>query len=564
MIYPSMTMPPTLPLGVSSSMMLHHNTTMINVLSLTLHHHDHQHHGHQEHSRNILWSFLVFAWFIITMQYVIHVLCPAGVLDTPPSTHQGHQKEHSNIWPSLLQSPAQQWCLPAPPTTSSTATPTDQAKQLSLPPTHHLSTMTPLPASLWFKFKHLAARTASHHQPLKQLKQSNSSPSSHSHTTISARHHQHSTQATSRRTHSHPWCNHQQCILPAPAPSTTQMIMQSNSHHSHHTAHRPICQWWLFLHQHNSNIWPLLVQSQHCASHHSPLKQELQQRSNSSRSHTTVCQWLLHHQHQQPPPASTTTFNHTISTLLQQTTALPSSTPQFKLSQHLLLLKLPRTSTSAYHLPPLPQNCCHKSSCCSSFSPIFSVHSMLHCHNYCSHLIQHTASSFSRSPLTTPSPSSIINQHDPPTTNTHSTAPTPTNIHSNSIKEIMIFCCWLSHDSTTKIMIWLLSNDHDQKPPLHTNINSSILQIIWICDAIHHTLTLYHHQPPPKPSTFKHLAIITNVTAVQPPTTPPVQLKIKQSKGTKQQKPAKEFPTRFYCILCAALYSDCMIIGTFQ
>ena len=61
MIYPSMTMPPTLPLGVSSSMMLHHNTTMINVLSLTLHHHDHQHHGHQEHSRNILWSFLVFA-----------------------------------------------------------------------------------------------------------------------------------------------------------------------------------------------------------------------------------------------------------------------------------------------------------------------------------------------------------------------------------------------------------------------------------------------------------------------------------------------------------------------
>ena len=139
---------------------------------------------------------------------------------------------------------------------------------------------------------------------------------------------QHSTINTprpSRRTHSHPWCNHQQCILPAPAPSTTQMItMQSNSHHSHHTAHRPICQWWLFLHQHDSNIWPLLVQSQHCASHHSPLKQELQQRSNSSRSHTTVCQWLLHHQHQQPHS------NTTISKLLQQTTALPF-TPHFKL-----------------------------------------------------------------------------------------------------------------------------------------------------------------------------------------------------------------------------------------
>ena len=297
--------------------MPHHNI-MINVLSpLTLHHHDHQHHGHQEHSRNILWPLLVFAWFIITMQYVIHVLLVSLTL------HHQHTKAinkniQTNIWPS-----AQQWCLPAPPTTSSTATPNDQAKQLTLP--HHLSTMTPLPASLWFKFKHLAARTASHHQPLKQLKQSNSSPSSHSHTTISARHHQHSTQATSRRTHSHPWCNHQQCILPAPAPSTTQMIMQSNSHHSHHTAHRPICQWWLFLHQHNSNIWPLLVQSQHCASHHSPLKQELQQRSNSSRSHTTVCQWLfLHHQHQQPHS------NTTISKLLQQTTALPS-TPHFKL-----------------------------------------------------------------------------------------------------------------------------------------------------------------------------------------------------------------------------------------
>jgi hypothetical protein len=125
----------------------------------------------------------------------------------------------------------------------------------------------------------------------------------------------------------------------------------------------------------------------------------------------------------------------------------------------------------------------------------------------------------------------------------------------------MIFCCWLSHDSTTKIMIWLLSNDHyDQKPPhSSTNSNSSIpLQIIWICDAIHHTLTLHHHQPPPKPSTFKHLAIIIIAN-----------LHLSNSKsntkqGDKATKPANEFPTSFYCILCAAPYSDCTIIGTFQ
>ena len=421
---------------------------MINVLSpLTLHHHDHQHHGHQEHSRNILWSFLVFAWFIITMQYVIHVLLVSLTLH-----HQHTKAINKNI---------QTWCLPAPPTTS----------------TQH--------------------------------------------------------------------------------PAPTQMIKQSNSHHSHHTGpsvnddYFCISTWF----KHLATF--IAITKLPPTTHHS---NQLQQRSNSSRSHTTVCQWLLHHQHQQPPPASTTTFNHTISTLLQQTTALPSSTPQFKLSQHLLLLKLPRNSAPAQHLPPLPQNHCHKSSC--SFSPFFSMHSMLH-HNSSSHLIQHKASS-SRSPHHS---IILLNHKSTWSTNTHSTAPTPTNIHSNSIKEIMIFCCWLSHDSTTKIMIWLLSNDHyDQKPPhSSTNSNSSIpLQIIWICDAIHHTLTLYHHQPPPKPSTFKHLAIITNVTAVQPPTTPPVQLKIKQSKGTKQQKPAKEFPTRFYCILCAALYSDCMIIGTFQ
>ena len=75
-------------------MMPHHNA-MINVLSLTLHHHDHQHHGHQEHSRNILWP-------SICMIFNHHAIChsyPAGVLDTPPSTHQGHQQEHSNMMP---------------------------------------------------------------------------------------------------------------------------------------------------------------------------------------------------------------------------------------------------------------------------------------------------------------------------------------------------------------------------------------------------------------------------------------------------------------------------------
>ena len=121
------------------------------------------------------------------------------------------------------------------------------------------------------------------------------------------------------------------------------------------------------------------------ASHHLPLKQ-LQQRSNSSRSHTTICQWLLHHQHQQPH--SNILSQHCYN---KPQHCLPPPTSNF--SQHLLLLKLPRTS--AHHLPPLPQNRCHKSSC-SSFSPIFSMHSMLH-HNYSSHLIQHKAS-FSRSP----------------------------------------------------------------------------------------------------------------------------------------------------------------------
>jgi len=172
----------------------------------------------------------------------------------------------------------------------------------------------------------ITASTASHHQPLKQLKQSNSPPSSHS-TTISAQHHQH-TQAIKKNTFSSffvqsPALSHQQCILPAPAPSTTQMItMQSNSHHSHHTGPSV---------NDDYSCTNMIQTSGHfyfycnhsTASHHLPLKQ-LQQRSNSSRSHTTICQWLLHHQHQQPHS------NTTISKLLQQTTALPS-TPHFKL-----------------------------------------------------------------------------------------------------------------------------------------------------------------------------------------------------------------------------------------
>ena len=137
----------------------------------------------------------------------------------------------------------------------------------------------------------------------------------------------------------------------------------------------------------------------------------------------------------------------------------------FNFSQrHLLLLKLPRTS--AHHLPPLPQNRCHKSSC--SFSPIFHAYSMLH-HNCSSHLIQHKAS-FSRSPHHS---IILLNHKSTWSTNTHSTAHQhqhqQTSFKQHQGDPCDLFCCWLSHDSTTKIMIWLLSNDHDhdQKPPLH-------------------------------------------------------------------------------------------------
>jgi len=137
--------------------------------------------------------------------------------------------------------------------------------------------------------------------------------------------------------------------------------------------------------QHDSNIWPLLLQSQNCLP---PLTTQ----TNSSKEATP---------HAPTPPSAngscTTSINNHIQTQLSQNCynkpqhCLPPPTSNF--SQHLLLLKLPRNS--AQHLPPLPQNRCHKSSC-SSFSPIFSMHSMLH-HNYSSHLIQHKAS-FSRSP----------------------------------------------------------------------------------------------------------------------------------------------------------------------
>jgi len=84
----------------------------------------------------------------------------------------------------------------------------------------------------------ITASTASHHQPLKQLRQSNSPPSSHS-TTISAQHHQH-TQAIKKNT----WflssllqspAMHPPSTTPHQHPAPTQMIKQSNTHHSHST-----------------------------------------------------------------------------------------------------------------------------------------------------------------------------------------------------------------------------------------------------------------------------------------------------------------------------------------
>ena len=128
------------------------------------------------------------------------------------------------------------------------------------------------------------------------------------------------------------------------------------------------------------------------ASHHSPLKPTPAKKQLLTLPHHRLPMALA-------PPASTTTTsinNHIQSYYLNIVTTNHSTAfhpHHFNFSQHLLLLKLPRTS--AHHLPPLPQNRCHKSSC-SSFSPIFSMHSMLH-HNSSSHLIQHKASS-SRSP----------------------------------------------------------------------------------------------------------------------------------------------------------------------
>ena len=181
MIYPSMTsMTPTFSKWFASrrsSMMPHHNT-MINVLSLTLHHHDHQHHGHQEHSRNILWPFLVFAWFIITMQYVIHVLLVSLTLH-----HQHTKAINKNIQtsghPCCNHRPSNDTSQHHPPP-AAPQTPNDQAKQ-------ELTTLT-LPHTIcqqWLLFLHhydsnsniwplvlvaITARTASHYPPL-QLQQ---------------------------------------------------------------------------------------------------------------------------------------------------------------------------------------------------------------------------------------------------------------------------------------------------------------------------------------------------------------------------------------------------------
>jgi hypothetical protein len=89
-------------------------------------------------------------------------------------------------------------------------------------------------------------------------------------------------------------------------------------------------------------------------------------------------------------------------------------------------------------------------------------------------------------------------------------------------------------------MIWLLSHDRDQNP--HST-NSSILQIIWICDSIYtipwHSTTINHSQ------NHQHSNICWPLLQMWQQShrhTPTVQLKIKQSKGKKQQSQQKNFP----------------------
>ena len=184
-------------------------TALFLSLKLLHHRHDHQHHGHQpsrtfKHTLAILSICLIYDW-------------PATMMPpTPSTTHH--------------QPPALPHCHPK---LSSKATHT---------PTHHLSTMT-LPASLSFKFKHLAtccsrhSTALFHHQPpLKQLKQSNSP----SHTTISAQHHQHTKAIKKNSIQASLWSY----LLHSPAmnPSTTHhqhpappQIPNDKAKHSHHS-----------------------------------------------------------------------------------------------------------------------------------------------------------------------------------------------------------------------------------------------------------------------------------------------------------------------------------------
>ena len=122
------------------------------------------------------------------------------------------------------------------------------------------------------------------------------------------------------------------------------------------------------------------------ASHHSPLKPTPAKKQLLTLPHHRLPMALA-------PPASTTTFKHNY---------LKIGTTNHSTAFHPPLQTFPSTyyysNSQEFQHQHSTSHHSHKIAAisCSSFSPIFSMHSMLH-HNSSSHLIQHKASS-SRSP----------------------------------------------------------------------------------------------------------------------------------------------------------------------